>query len=122
MENGQQGSDLGLPRTSCAPGESHDPLPSGQVPQVHAPNTEPPGQGLCNEPARGFRALTQKTLGMTSALSAYWSHVPPYVGACGESAHFAKESYFLPSPNVAVTVCTLGPVLVARGLVWGHEG
>lgn len=35
-------------------------------------------------------------------------------GVCGESAHFARELYFLSSSNVTLNVCIFGPVLVTR--------
>lgn len=85
-----RGSNLGLPQTSCVPGESHDLSWSVMGLPTHVSIIDSRfhysvglRSGSVTEQAQDLGALTQKSLEITFALFTDWSHVLPYVGCVG---------------------------------------
>lgn len=111
---GTWGSNLGLPPNQLCPWRVTWPLPVWNGPSWPAfPLQNWAPQRLCNGQAQDFSALTQKSLEITFALSAYWSHVLPYVGCVG-IALILQWSLISCHPQMLRQVAALGLVLVTK--------
>lgn len=102
---GTQGSNLGLPQTSCVPGGSHDCSLINGRPLAHISITGLGSLAALYWARPGFLS-TYTGMGRNNLCPFFLlescASVP---GVCGKSALLTIESYFLSSPNVPLSDC-----------------